>query len=66
MNIIFGRNGQVARCLADLLTQKGDTQNWRFVGSDECNFENPENIRNFLELLQVIPTVILLRTQVLT
>ncbi len=57
MNIIFGKNGQVASCLREVL--RDDLHKWRFVGSDECNFENPQNVASFLENLGFIPKVII-------
>ena len=53
MNIVFRKNGQVASCLRD------DLHTWRFVGSDECNFENPQNVASFLENLGLIPEIII-------
>ena len=57
MNIIFGKNGQVASCLREVL--RDDLHKWRFVGSDECNFENPQNVASFLENLGLIPEIII-------
>lgn len=54
MNIVFGKNGQVSKCLADILNH----QEWRFVSSLECNFENPENVSTFLHSLTEKPSVI--------
>ena len=53
MNIVFRKNGQVASCLRD------DLHTWRFVGSDECDFENPQNVASFLENLGFIPEIVI-------
>ena len=57
MNIVFGKNGQVASCLREVL--RDDLHKWRFIGSDECNFENPQNVTSFLENLGFIPAIII-------
>lgn len=57
MNIVFGKNGQVALCLRRVL--HAELHNWRFVGSDECDFENPQNVASFLETLGFIPEIII-------
>ena len=53
MNIVFGKNGQVAQSLNGIL--KG----FRFVLSDECNFENPKSVREFLQNLPQKPQIII-------
>ncbi len=57
MNIVFGKNGQVASCLRMVL--HAELHRWRFVGSDECDFENPKIVASFLENLGFIPEIII-------
>jgi len=57
VNIVFGKNGQIASCLYEVLSE--ELHKWRFVGSDECNFENPQNVTSFLENLGFTPEVII-------
>ena len=57
MNIVFGKNGQVASCLRMVLHK--ELHKWRFIGSDECNFENPKIVASFLENLGFIPEIII-------
>lgn len=56
MILVFGYNGQIARCLRDLTQSNNDFQ---FVSSSECNFSNPQNVDEYLNNLQQIPSFII-------
>lgn len=51
--LVFGKNGQIASELNLILKDA------RFAGSLECNFENKDNVENFLENLNIKPDIII-------
>jgi dTDP-4-dehydrorhamnose reductase len=59
VNIVFGKNGQVASCLRDFLLQDGSHNQWHFVDSKECNFSKPQNVYEFLSNLSFVPKIII-------